>query len=99
VELTRSPCVYYVDGPRNNMDILQVQSRVVLVFIKNEHFNNYNPFCPSCPCCLADRPRIHYNTSSAVRCLFVRLAGAVGRQSALHKENSGFAAPTAEEVL
>jgi hypothetical protein len=32
--------------------------------------------------------------SSAVRRLFVRLAGAVGRQSALHKENSGFAAPT-----
>ena len=30
--------------------------------------------------------------SSAVRWLFVRLAGAVGRQSALHKENSGFAA-------
>jgi hypothetical protein len=29
--------------------------------------------------------------SSAVRRLFVRLAGAVGRQSALHKENSGFA--------
>ena len=28
--------------------------------------------------------------SSAVRQLFVRLAGAVGRQSALHKENSGF---------
>ena len=26
--------------------------------------------------------------------LFVRLAGAVGRQSALHKENSGFAALT-----
>ena len=32
--------------------------------------------------------------SSAVRRLFVRLAGAVGRQSALLKENSGFAAPT-----
>jgi hypothetical protein len=32
--------------------------------------------------------------SSAVRRLFVRLAGAVGRQSALHKKNSGFAAPT-----
>ena len=32
--------------------------------------------------------------SSAVRRLFVRLAGAVGRQSALHKENSGIAAPT-----
>ena len=32
--------------------------------------------------------------SSAVRRLFVRLAGAVGRQSALHKENSGFATPT-----
>jgi hypothetical protein len=32
--------------------------------------------------------------SSAVRRLFVRLAGAVGHQSALHKENSGFATPT-----
>ena len=32
--------------------------------------------------------------SSAVRRLFVRLAGTVGRQSALHKENSGYAAPT-----
>ena len=32
--------------------------------------------------------------SSAVRRLFVRLAGAVGHQSALHNENSGFAAPT-----
>ena len=32
--------------------------------------------------------------SSAVRRLFVRLAGAVGHQSALHRENSGFAAPT-----
>ena len=32
--------------------------------------------------------------SSAVRRVFVRLAGAVWRQSALHKENSGFAAPT-----
>ena len=32
--------------------------------------------------------------SSAVRRLFVRLAGAMGRQSALYKENSGFAAPT-----
>jgi hypothetical protein len=32
--------------------------------------------------------------SSAVRRLFVRLVGAVGRQSALHKENSGFAIPT-----
>ena len=32
--------------------------------------------------------------SSAVRRLFVRLAGAVERQSALHKENSGFPAPT-----
>jgi hypothetical protein len=32
--------------------------------------------------------------SSSVRRLFVRLAGAVGRQSALHKENSGFAAST-----
>ena len=41
-----------------------------------------------------------YNTSilvrdcSAVRQLFVRLAGAVGRQCALHKENSRFADPT-----
>jgi hypothetical protein len=32
--------------------------------------------------------------SSAVRQFFVRLAGAVGRQSALHKENSGFATRT-----
>ena len=32
--------------------------------------------------------------SSAVRRIFVRLAGAVGRQRALHKENSGLAAPT-----
>jgi hypothetical protein len=32
--------------------------------------------------------------SSAIRRLFVRLAGAVGHQSALHKENSGYAAPT-----
>ena len=32
--------------------------------------------------------------SSAVQRLFVRLAGAVGRQSTLHQENSGFAAPT-----
>ena len=32
--------------------------------------------------------------SSAVRWLFVRLAGAVGRGSVLHKENSGFVAPT-----
>ena len=32
--------------------------------------------------------------SSAVRRLFLRLAGAVGRHSALHKESSGFAAPT-----
>ena len=32
--------------------------------------------------------------SSAIRRLFVRLAGAVERQSALHKENSGFATPT-----
>ena len=32
--------------------------------------------------------------SSAVRRLFVRLAGAVGRQSTLHKENTGFATPT-----
>jgi hypothetical protein len=32
--------------------------------------------------------------SSAVRRLFFRLAGAVGRQRALHTENSGFAAAT-----
>ena len=32
--------------------------------------------------------------SSAVRRLFVRFAGAVGHQSVLHKENSGFVAPT-----
>ena len=32
--------------------------------------------------------------SSAIRRLFVWLAGAVGRQSALHKENSGFPAAT-----
>jgi hypothetical protein len=32
--------------------------------------------------------------SSAVRRLFVRLAGAMERQSVLHKENSGFATPT-----
>jgi hypothetical protein len=32
--------------------------------------------------------------SFAVRRLFVRLAGAVGRRSTLHKENSRFAAPT-----
>ena len=31
---------------------------------------------------------------SAVRRLFVLLAGAVKRQSALHRKNSGFAAPT-----
>jgi hypothetical protein len=33
-------------------------------------------------------------SSSAVWRVFVRLAGVVGRQSALHKENSVFAAPT-----
>ena len=32
--------------------------------------------------------------SSAIQRLFVRLAGAVGRRSTLHKENSGFATPT-----
>ena len=32
--------------------------------------------------------------SSDVRRLFVQLAGAMGRQSAFHKENSGFSAPT-----
>ena len=41
-----------------------------------------------------DTQLILVRDSSAVRQLFVRLAGAVGRQSALHKENSGFAAPT-----
>jgi hypothetical protein len=53
---------------------LQVQSRVV--FIMNEHFNNYNPwwtrediaFCSSCPCCFADRPRIHTDFSLIPRC-------------------------------
>jgi hypothetical protein len=53
---------------------LQVQSRVV--FIMNEHFNNYNPwwpheditFCPSCPCCFADCPRIHTDFSLIPRC-------------------------------
>ena len=38
--------------------------------------------------------RLIVRDSSAVRRLFVRLAGAVGRQSTPHKENSGFAAPT-----
>ena len=33
--------------------------------------------------------------SSAVRQLFVRLAGAVGHQTALHKETSGFASASA----
>jgi len=37
--------------------------------------------------------------SSAVRWLFVRLAGAVGRQSTLHKENSRFAAPTPDRHI
>ena len=32
--------------------------------------------------------------SSAVQRLFVRLAGAVGRQNVFHKENSGFASST-----
>jgi hypothetical protein len=53
---------------------LQVQLRVV--FIMNEHFNNYNPwwprediaFCPSCPCCFADHPRIHTDFSLIPRC-------------------------------
>lgn len=31
---------------------------------------------------------------SAIRRLFIRLAEAVGRQSTLHQENSGFATPT-----
>jgi hypothetical protein len=38
-------------------------------------------------------------SSSVVWRLFVRLAGAMGRQSALHKENNGFAAPTHYSVL
>jgi hypothetical protein len=38
--------------------------------------------------------RVSVRDSSAVRRLFVRLARTVGRQSALHKENSGFATPT-----
>jgi hypothetical protein len=37
---------------------------------------------------------VQVRESSDVRRLFVWLAGAVGRQSALQKENSGFAAPT-----
>ena len=37
--------------------------------------------------------------SSAVRRLFVRLAGAVGPQSALYKENSGFAALTRDRHI
>ena len=41
-----------------------------------------------------DALRLLVRDSSAIRRLFVRLAGAMGRQSALHKENSGFAAPT-----
>jgi hypothetical protein len=41
-----------------------------------------------------DSPCPLVQDSSAVRQLFVRLAGAVGHQSALYKENSGFAAPT-----
>ena len=53
---------------------LQVQSHVV--FIMNEHFNNYNPwwpredivFCPSCPCCFADHPRIHTDFLLIPRC-------------------------------
>jgi hypothetical protein len=47
--------------------------------------------------CLSLEIKIRSNLiadSSAVRRLFVRLAGAVGRQSALHKENSGFAGAT-----
>ena len=44
--------------------------------------------------CWDDSPSNIDRDSSAVRRLFVRLAGAVGRQSALHKENSGFAAAT-----
>jgi hypothetical protein len=37
--------------------------------------------------------------SSAVRRLFVQLAGAVWRQGALHKENSGFADPTLDRHI
>ena len=41
-----------------------------------------------------DALRLLVRDSSVIRRLFVRLAGAMGRQSALHKDNSGFAAPT-----
>jgi hypothetical protein len=37
--------------------------------------------------------------SSAVRRLFVPLAGAVGRQCALHQEHSGFVAPTLDRHI
>jgi hypothetical protein len=37
---------------------------------------------------------VQVRDSSAVQRLFVRLTGAVGRQSALHKKNSGFSALT-----
>jgi hypothetical protein len=42
----------------------------------------------------ASSDEIYNRDSSAVRQLFARLGGAVGRQSALHKESSGFAAAT-----
>ena len=44
--------------------------------------------------CIRNIEPIHLvRDSSAVPLLFVRLAGAVGRQSTLHKQNSGFAGP------
>ena len=46
------------------------------------------------PCTLMEEEEELVRDSFAVRRLFVRFAGAVGRQSALHKENSGFAAST-----
>ena len=45
-------------------------------------------------CDFSSHSHVTVRDSSAVRRLFVRLAGAVGRQSALHNENSGFTAPT-----
>jgi hypothetical protein len=47
-----------------------------------------------CPWTHTLSPLFLVRDSSAVQRLFVRLAGAVGSRSALHKENSGFAAPT-----
>jgi hypothetical protein len=39
--------------------------------------------------------RLLVRDSSAIRRLFVRLAGAMGRRSSLHKANSGFASASA----